>query len=175
MLTKGNVGQRINEAKINLASNDLKKHVKTITQAYKKAQFYNKYIDEIVDILNRKYDLLVDLNIDLILWICKKLNIKTKLATSSNLNVHGDRVDRLINICKVLNAEVYLSTPGSKAYIEENNLFIPNNIDLKYHDYNHPIYRQLYGEFVPYLSVVDLLFCEGPKSLDIITSGRNCG
>lgn len=173
VLTRGSAEQRINEVKINLVSNDREKHLKTIIQAYKKAPFYKSYIDELSEILNRKYVLLVDLNIDLINLFCKSMNIKTNLIKSSQLTIQGHKVDRLINICKTLNADVYLSTPGSKAYIDENNLFIPNHIDLKYHDYKHPLYNQLHGEFVPYLSVLDLLFCEGQQSMNIIRSGRN--
>ena len=47
-------------------------------------------------------------------------------------------------------------------------IFKKAKIGLKYQQYNHPIYRQLYGDFVPYLSVVDLIFNEGPNSLSIL-------
>ncbi len=74
-------------------------------------------------------------------------------------------------ICKAVGAECYLSPLGSKANIDENNISPPNNIKLEYHNYEHPIYRQLYGDFIPYLSVIDLLFNEGERSLEIIRSG----
>jgi hypothetical protein len=42
-------------------------------------------------------------------------------------------------------------------------------ITLEFHTYRHPHYRQLFGGFIPYLSVIDLLFNHGPESLDILT------
>ena len=47
-------------------------------------------------------------------------------------------------------------------------IFKKAKIGLIYQQYNHPIYKQLYGDFVPYLSVVDLIFNEGPNSLSIL-------
>ena len=109
---------------------------------------------------------------DLIRWFCSKLGIKTPLVKNSDLHVEGAKVERLINICRAVGAERYLSTPGSKVYIDEDNRFSPSGIDLVYQEYVHPTYRQLHGDFVPYLSVLDLLLNEGEGSLSIIRSGR---
>ena len=72
----------------------------------------------------------------------------------------------------MVGAERYLSPLGSKAYIEENNIFPQNDIKLEYQNFEHPTYRQLYGDFIPYLSVTDLLFNEGECSLEVIRGGR---
>ena len=83
--------------------------------------------------------------------------------------VTGEATNRLINICKKLGAETYLSGPGGKKYIEVER-FKEENINVTFQDFVHPVYPQLFEEksFIPYLSVVDLLFNCGPKSLDII-------
>ncbi len=173
VLSKGKSGQRICDVEINPRSNDLVKHVKTIQQAYSKAAFQKTYMDELSALLSGTYVFLAELNIVLIQWFCDKLGIKTPLMRSSELNLEGARVERLIHLCRAVHGTRYLSTPGSKVYIDENNLFEPNRIDLVYHRFTHPVYRQLHGEFVPYLSVLDLLLNEGELSLAIIRSGRN--
>jgi hypothetical protein len=51
-------------------------------------------------------------------------------------------------------------------------MFENADIEVRFHDYQHPMYTQLFEKFVPYMSIVDLLFNEGPKSLDILTGGE---
>jgi len=172
VLTKGLSNQSISEVKINQNAKFKEKTIKNITQIYRKAPFFDFYIDELSHILLKSYVFLADLNIELILWICRQLEIKTEMIRSSSLKAKGKKVELLINICKELNADTYLSTPGSKVYIEENNLFPSNGIDLAYHAYEHPVYHQSRGKFIPYMSVIDLLFNEGHLSLSIIRSGR---
>jgi hypothetical protein len=172
VLTKGKSGQMISDVQINHRSNDMEKHIKVVIQSYSKAPFVKSYIDELTAILSTPYDRLAELNMDLIRWFCSKLGIKTPLVKNSDLHVEGAKVERLINICRAVGAERYLSTPGSKVYIDEDNRFSPSCIDLVYQAYVHPTYRQLHGDFVPYLSVLDLLLNEGEGSLSIIRSGR---
>ena len=172
VFTKGRRYQLIREVVIDQTQNFQEKHIKTITHLYSRAPFFAQYIHELSAILRKSHRFLADLNIELICWLCARLGVETELTRSSSLNVEGKNVELLVNICKALNADRYLSAAGSGEYIEENNLFGPNSIDLAYHAYRHPEYRQLHDAFVPYLSVVDLLFNEGPSSLSIIREGR---
>ena len=172
VLTKGRRHQRIYEVEIASTQHFREEHIKTITRCYSKAPFFEQYIDGLSAILCRSHRLLADLNIEFTHWFCEQLGIETKMIRSSSLDVEGEKVELLVNICGMLGADRYLSAAGSKEYIEENNLFVPNDIDLVYHAYRHPEYRQLHGSFVPYLSVLDLLFNEGRSSLSIIREGR---
>ena len=81
-------------------------------------------------------------------------------------------MELLIDICKQLGAECYLSPPGSRGYIEGNNVFKENGIVLYYQNYSHPEYQQRYDGFVPHLSILDLLFNEGKASLEILRTGQ---
>jgi len=72
---------------------------------------------------------------------------------------------------KIYDVMIDISPAGSKEYIDQNNLFIKSGIKLSYQNYKHPTYSQLYGDFIPYMSVIDLLFNEGKKSLELIKSG----
>ena len=88
----------------------------------------------------------------------------------------GSKDERLVSICKELEAETYISPIGAFNYIEKNNKygnFEKSETKLIYQDYKHPEYNQLYGNFVSHLSILDLLFNEGfNNSLDVIRSGR---
>lgn len=104
----------------------------------------------------------------LILQLAKCLGmVGKKIIRSSTLNVTGDRIERLINICKLFKADTFYEGAAGKNYIDEN-YFERHGIKVEYQDYKHPIYNQLHGEFVPHLSVIDLLFNHGDESLAIL-------
>ena len=170
VIRKGRSKQKITEVIINASSAFHIKHIKTINQNYSKALYYNRYIDEFSMILNKQHQYLVELNIDLISWFCLMLGITTKVIRSSRIiNVgKAGKVERLVYICKELGADHYLSPAGSKDYIDQNNLFVKSGINVSYQNYSHPTYSQLYGDFIPYMSIIDLLFNEGDSSLKIL-------
>jgi hypothetical protein len=98
--------------------------------------------------------------------------LNTEFMLSSELRgVEGTKTDRLINILKLIGADEYVTGPGTKAYIEPEK-FKRNNITLYWYEFKHPTYAQLYGECVPYLSVLDLLFNVGGESIKVIREGE---
>ena len=171
VLTKGRFNQEIRDVEIDVSQRFEKKHFNSIQLNYKNSKYYKLYIGELEEIFISKTSRLANLNIKLIKWLSSKIGIKTKFISSSELDVSGSKTELLINICKKINANHYLSPIGSKSYIEKNNLFTNSGIQLSYQNYQHPTYNQLFGDFIPYLSVIDLLFNEGGKSLEIIKSG----
>jgi hypothetical protein len=78
--------------------------------------------------------------------------------------------ERLISITKALNADTYLSGAGGQEYLDQG-LFPANQIKLIFQQFEHPVYNQIQGEFISHLSVLDLLFNEGQRSLQIIQGG----
>ncbi len=83
------------------------------------------------------------------------------------MQVSGTKSDLVLNICKDLGATQYLSGPFGRDYLDLSR-FQNNGIDVIFHDYQHPVYKQKSHQFKAYLSVVDLLFNEGPDSLNIL-------
>ena len=173
VLTKGRFNQEIRDVEIDVSQRFEKKHFNSIQLNYKNSKYYKLYIGELEEIFFGKISGLANLNIRLIKWLSSKIGIKTKFISSSELDVSGSKTELLINICMKINANHYLSPIGSKGYIEKNNLFTNSGIQLSYQNYQHPTYNQLFGDFIPYLSVIDLLFNEGEKSLEIIKSGSS--
>lgn len=170
VLTKGKYHQLIIETKIN---NDLpwaRKHFNAIYHNYHTAPYFKKYSGFFEDIYKRRWDNLVDLNIEIILYIIKELGVKIKkIVKCSDIGVKGKASEYVIDICKRLNADTYLSGLHGKDYLDEK-LFLEENIKLSYQEFVHPVYKQQFEGFVPGLSVIDLLFNCGPESLGILLS-----
>lgn len=159
VLRTNGLNTRIKDIKIDQIRNPLAKHFKSIKQAYSKAINYSTIINELETIYHNKYEFLIDLNLDLIKYGMKKLNIEKELIFSSELNIEGQKVEALIDVCKKLKATHYYSPAGSKTYIDENNLFQENGIELSYQNYSHPVYKQInYPDFISHLSFIDYLF-----------------
>lgn len=138
-----------------------KKLLKTLVQAYSTSINFEKYFSYIERaVLNNSN--LADLNIDLITYFCKELNIKTPLFRSSKLNLSTrKREEGLIDICKYFNDDFYLSPQGSKDYLETEfarKLFEDEKINIRYFNFEHPSYTQMGENFIKYLSIVDFLF-----------------
>lgn len=172
VLTKGKLEQQIKDVSIN---NDLpwrNKHLGSIKNNYQRAIFYKKYIGSIEDIYSREYADLLTLNMSLIEFIKEQLGIKTKTMLSSQLKAAGDRTGKIINICKACKADTLYDAKGA-ADILDLNLFKENNIEIIFQEYKHPIYNQIYENFMPYLSALDLLLNVGQKSLEVLRSGNN--
>ncbi len=172
VLSKGRFDQDIREVEIDTTKNFQEGHLKAIKYNYAKAKYFNQYIVGLEDILLKEYKFLADFNTEMIVWLKSSLKIPSALLRSSDLDVTGKKAGLLVSICKNLGARRYISPQGAKAYIEGTDIFQANDIELCYQEFKHPPYTQLFGDFIPYLSVVDLLFNEGEKGLDIIRSGR---
>lgn len=172
VLSKGKYYQKISEVCIDHSSEFVESHLKAIRLNYAKSKYFSRYFEDFSGILRKKHALLTDLNIDLIFWLKDALGIQTRFLRSSALNIDAKRTALLVNICRTLQVDHYLSPAGSNGYISEDNLFDECKIRLSYHKYEPVSYRQLHNEFVPYLSVLDLLFNEGEQSLAIMRSGR---
>lgn len=174
VLHSGHSGQLICDTRIaNIQF--ITKHLKTIELNYRRAEFFKEYFQEFEACLNEAGATckLADLNLRLIRWVVQKLGITTPLFVNSETGCEGKRSGLLVGICQHLGASQYLSPVGSAEYLrEDRSQFEQAGIQVWLHGYEHPVYRQLYTPFMPYACVLDLLFNEGPRALEIIRSGR---
>jgi hypothetical protein len=146
-----------------------KKHWKTLQTNYSKANFFKEISEWLEPLyLKKEYKYLSEVNIIFIKKICKYLEINTKIENSSNYIQFNGQTENLVNICAQSNAKEYISGPSAKNYINES-LFNEKNIKLKWINYdNYKKYDQLWGDFVPNVSIVDLLFNLGSKAKNYI-------
>ena len=113
VLSKGKRLQKINETKINYEKDFTDKIVLTLTQSYSKSPYFDRYSSDIFKILKNKYKLISELNINLIKFFCKVLEIKTKFDYSSKLDLSSKGSDLIVDICKIKKCSKYISTIGS--------------------------------------------------------------
>lgn len=167
VLTKGRYGQPTNEVRINNQERWRKRHLKTISQNYGRSPFYQDFSGIIETTLDRDWPLLADLTISLIREVCRRLEIERTFYRASDLDATGTRTDLLVSICSALGADTYLSGKGGMKYQDEA-LFREAGIDISYPAFEHPVYSQLYGPFLPGLSIIDLLFNCGAQTIEAL-------
>ena len=168
VLTRGQAQPIIKDVLIDNSSDWRRKHLASLNANYSKAKYFNEYIGLFQKVYAKEWKYLFDLDIHFIQMLLSELNLKRKMVLSSDLGIEGDRISRLIGICKHFKADSFYEGQAGKNYLEDE-VFLQAGIKIVYQDYQHPEYSQLYGEFIPYLSIVDLLFNEGKKSLAVIT------
>ena len=143
-------------------------HWKKITAAYNNANFFHLYKDYFENLYKTNWDSIFELNFEIIKTIIKWLDIKIKIIRESELHIHGKSTERLVNVCKTVGADTYLSGIGGKLYLNEK-LFEQNKINLSYQNYSPTKYPQrMTDSFIPNLSIIDLLANMGSKSLQVI-------
>jgi hypothetical protein len=165
---RGHTCQTLLETKISETKRWPRKHFSSLKTYYGKAPYWNRYSEGLAEIYEHEWYLLVDLDIALIMYLLQELGIHTQILRSSELGISGDKTGRLVSICSALRADTFYEGAAGRDYIETEK-FDRAGITLEYQDYQHPIYPQLYGEFLPYLSVIDLMFNCGEKSLKILS------
>lgn len=160
--------EKISEVKINNTTKWKKKHLHSIATNYGKAPFFSEYIDLFENVYSKDWTFLYELNVNLIESLRKSLNLDQKQTVlSSTLRLSNDPTDRLIDICQSLGGDTYLSGQDGAKYMNLER-FKERGIKVIFQNFQHPVYDQLYGNFQPNLSIIDLLFNCGPESLNII-------
>lgn len=157
--------QLINEVKINPEFPWARKHWGTLRTNYSPAPYFDWYAEELQHLLFQDWHHLHELNLALLLWVMKILEINIPVVKLSELNASGRKSQLLIEACLAVNADTYLSGSGGKSYMDLE-LFKAANINVLWQEFTAPTYPQLFPEigFIPNLSILDVLFCCGPDS-----------
>lgn len=162
----------INELKIQNNAKWYVSHWKAIEANYKKCPYWSTYKDGFEKIYQSSWENIAPLNIALIRHITSLLAIKTQIILESDLQMDfGSKNARNVNIVSHLGGDVYLSGIGARVYNDES-AFNDHDIKLIYQDFQHPVYPQRWGNFEPYLSIIDMLFNCGPETMEIIRKQR---
>ena len=143
-----------------------KKHWEKIKENYQHAPFFYDYKDFFEDVyLNSNWNNLSELNQYFIKNISTDLlNIKTVFNDSRNFHLERKKADRLIELLIKAGANYYVSGPAAKNYLNEEK-FRSENIEIFWMDYSgYPEYNQLYPPFEHHVSIIDLIFNEGPNA-----------
>lgn len=131
-----------------------RKHLNSIQQSYSKAPHFKELMPKLQDLYAKDYDNIVDATWDHLIFWLDVLDIHTKIIKSSSLDVSSKKSDFVFDLCRAVNADYYISGALGKDYLDIEK-FERAGIKVEFQDYQHPIYPQLFGEFLPDMGVVD--------------------
>lgn len=173
---KGNYHARIDQMKV-ANSQWARDHWNAIRHNYARAAYFNDYSEMLEEAyLTMKSKMLSDINRHFIELICGAMGISTKLSSSTDYELDGDKNMRLINLVKQAGASVYYSGPAAKSYIDES-LFGSHGISVVWMSYErYPEYDQLFPPFDHHVTALDLLLNMGKDAPHYMNSfGRVTG
>ncbi|EFF1868028.1 WbqC family protein, partial [Escherichia coli] len=160
----GSCNNKINTVKIDKTKKKaINKIIITIEQAYKKSVFFDEVFPVIYGVLSKEYDFISDLAITSLLSIKNKLDIGAEVVlTSTNYgNNNLTSQDRVIDINVKEHASTYINSEGGRLLYDKKT-FKLNGVNLKFIHPEILPYKQLCnGEFVPSLSIIDVVMNNG--------------
>lgn len=156
----GGARQPIGAVKIDNGADWRRTHRESLRTWYGGAPFFGEQFPFFDETYAREWESLSELNVHITRYLLKALAISTPLVFESELKISGTSTRRIVEICKALKADTYLSGGGGREYLDEP-LFAENGITLRYQEFTHPVYEQRFMPFEPYMSCVDLLFNHG--------------
>ncbi len=145
-----------------------RKHMNSILLNYRKSRGFDYFEDELSTMYDFSSEYLSEINAHFIKTICRLLNIKTKIIDSRELNLQGDRNEKLVDACQKLSATHYLSGPAAKSYLSVD-LFDQSGIQLRWMDYSdYSAYQQSSHVFSHQVSIIDLMLNVGAEARSYI-------
>jgi hypothetical protein len=144
------------------------RHIKMLQANYGRSKYFRDYFPQLSDFLEKPGENLSSFNFKLISWVAGVLEIKTTILLASEHPSNLTKTERLVDLVKWVSGDTYLSGKGGTKYQDEA-LFLQSGIKVEIMQYHCVPYHQLWGEFIPGLSAIDLIFNCG-------TDGRRqCG
>ena len=162
-----NVSQNkhINECMVSEDYKSIDNIIKTINLAYKKAPYYNLVFPYIEEIIKTKGSI-SDLVLKSVLWIKEYLVLNTEIILSSSIDKNNELKgqDKIIEIVKKLNGNHYINAIGGQE-LYNKEIFNNNGIKLNFIKTGEIKYKQFNNEFVPNLSIIDVLMFNSPSEV----------
>lgn len=160
--SKGKYTQAIHEVPIHEEGGKWRrKHLQTIENAYRKAPHFEEVFPLVETAYAANHETLCGHNGALIEGFLDLFSIEVQVQWSSQLSPEGSSNKMLIDLMRKVDCGTYLSGPGARDYMDEQ-MWRDSGIDLAWQEFEHPVYPQLHGEFVPYLSSIDFAMMCGP-------------
>jgi len=154
-LKEARSGRPINEIEI---LDNLVKFQKMLQINYSKAPYFNTVMNLIQEIASFDKTNLGAFLENSIKLISSYLGIKTKLILSSSIEKNNDLKgkDKVLHICELMGASEYYNAIGGMELYDKAE-FTDSGINLMFIKTNLQPYRQYNDEFVPGLSIVDIM------------------
>lgn len=152
-------GHRESDVRAMMIANDTDwrgKHLKSIAQNYRKASSFAERFPRLEALFaeSREECYLADLCFGQLRFWLNEFGISTRLVKASDLPVSGRKSDLILAHCREVGADSYFSGALGRDYLDEES-FSAEGVTIHYQEYAYPVYPQLYGDFLPAMSIVD--------------------
>ena len=157
----------INQVKITSNDNLKQKLLRTIEQAYKKAPYFDNVFSIIQAVVMEESCLISNALINQFKLVNNYLDIKTKLIVSSDITKDNElkAQDKVIHICKLLSGTDYINAIGGQELYSKSD-FEQNKLKLNFIKTKDINYLQFKNEFVPSLSIIDVMMFNSPEKIN---------
>lgn len=147
------------------------KHFTALRINYSRTPFYAAHEPFLRRFYEAPHSSFMEMTNTLTEYLLQAFAIKTPLVFSSSMNIYAKKDELVLDLCKAAGAKCYLSGPLGRNYLREE-LFQEAGIKVIYQDYQHPVYRQSFSDFVPSMAAIDALFNHGPDTAQILMEGN---
>ncbi|MBW1740224.1 MAG: WbqC family protein [Deltaproteobacteria bacterium] len=160
---------RIDEVKIARATNPRwsQRIERTVAQLYRRAPYFESIFGKFTTLLREAGDLLVSLNIPVLRWMLQEFGLEGDVLLSSVLGVDSSGSQRIMDLCLAVGADTYVSGVSGRDYLDLE-AFERAGIAVEFQKFWHPVYKQLYSDFIPQISALEALYLFGPSSSQLL-------
>lgn len=144
-----------------------RKHWETLRMNYAKAPYFRDHAPFFEGVYSRPAPSLAGLMSEITRYLLGCFGILARIVRSSDLASRGKKDELVLNLCREVGADRYLSGALGREYLREE-IFNEAGIAVTYQDYRHPTYPQVQGGFEPNMAAIDLLFNCGPRSRAVL-------
>ncbi len=148
------LGDKINQVRPKNELGWKERHLKLIESNYHNARFFKDIFNDYSWLIMKEYSDIVTLNTAFIEFFATRLGIKAEFILSSVFNINLIKTEKIIEICKVLEGDIYYSGTGAKVYQKEED-FKSSGIELRYSVFKPFKYPQLGQNFLSNVSSLD--------------------
>lgn len=161
----------INEVIISSAIDWKSEHLTALQINYKKSAHFGEIYPHIEKLYSNGAEYLEDFTFASIKMLMMLFDINITVLYSSDLNVEGTSNTRIARLVKAVGSHRYLSGIGARDYYDPE-IYKNEGVEVIWQEFTHPVYPQQFGDFIPNLSSIDLLFnCGIEKSREVL---RGC-
>lgn len=148
-----------------------KSHLTSIQNNYSKSEYFKNYFEDLQAFYAKGYENFSDMNFEYLQLLTRLLGMPVECIRSRDLGVTLQKNEGIYQLLEKVGGSKIVFGQNGVDYVDVEQ-YKEQGFDVYFQKYTHPIYPQLFGQFEPCLSVLDLLFNCGPASLSILLSGN---
>jgi hypothetical protein len=148
-------------------------HLARFSQNYHSAPYHGDALRIMESVYSCGFDLIIDLAAESIKSVCSYLGIHPRLgfARTSEYGIKARKSKRIHDLAVKLKATQYVCGAGNQKVEDrylDHELLESSGISVEYITYVKQPYPQLFGDFSPYVSILDLIANVGPSSTEYL-------